>query len=314
VTAKNFDFFKAEPVTKYKPAIFDDGLLQKQSADVLKAFLFPTEEDCTLWARYGSSTFDQSASRQACNNPICKTSVKNAIEKAQHAAPFELFLDIIKPSFKAITDEEDLLAILARTHVVVISDETVFWRFASEDKNPVPFRLWPKNVKPDLFSLEAKPAMKAYKENPNARVYCADFQEKREWSQVFLQKCIYGEEMPKILSVTGPSLLDPEPKTSYRFPTLKRMLEYGSKNVAVSPPQKKLKTQELADLALAEHASRVDAGMSAGSRAPGVPEELSDEDIEKMEADATDDPANCVLDVFNDEEDVCGFWADGFDD
>ena len=48
-------------VTKFKPAIFDDGLLQKQCADILKAFLNPTEEDCTIWARYGSATMDQGA-------------------------------------------------------------------------------------------------------------------------------------------------------------------------------------------------------------------------------------------------------------
>ena len=41
VTAKHLDFFKAEPITKFKPGVFDDGLLQKMDASFLKAFLNP---------------------------------------------------------------------------------------------------------------------------------------------------------------------------------------------------------------------------------------------------------------------------------
>ena len=43
VTAKHLDFFKAEPLTKYKPGVFDDGMLQKMDASFLKAFLNPSE-------------------------------------------------------------------------------------------------------------------------------------------------------------------------------------------------------------------------------------------------------------------------------
>ena len=43
VTAKNLDFFKAEPPTKYKPGVFDDGQMQKNDASsFLKAFLNPS--------------------------------------------------------------------------------------------------------------------------------------------------------------------------------------------------------------------------------------------------------------------------------
>ena len=43
VTAKHLDFFKAEPLTKYKPGVFDDGQMQKNDASFLKAFLNPSE-------------------------------------------------------------------------------------------------------------------------------------------------------------------------------------------------------------------------------------------------------------------------------
>ena len=42
VTAKHLDFFKSEPLTKYKPGVFDDGHMQKNGASFLKAFLNPS--------------------------------------------------------------------------------------------------------------------------------------------------------------------------------------------------------------------------------------------------------------------------------
>ena len=42
VTAKNLDFFKAEPPTRFKPGVFDDGMLQKMDSSFLKAFLNPS--------------------------------------------------------------------------------------------------------------------------------------------------------------------------------------------------------------------------------------------------------------------------------
>ena len=41
VAAKHLDFFKAEPLTKFKPGVFDDALLEKMDASFLKAFLNP---------------------------------------------------------------------------------------------------------------------------------------------------------------------------------------------------------------------------------------------------------------------------------
>lgn len=39
-----------------------------KDAAFLKAFLIPSEEDATVWARYTSASFDQGAHRQACSN------------------------------------------------------------------------------------------------------------------------------------------------------------------------------------------------------------------------------------------------------
>ena len=41
VTAKRLGFFKAEPISKFKPGGFDDVLLPKMDASFLNAFLSP---------------------------------------------------------------------------------------------------------------------------------------------------------------------------------------------------------------------------------------------------------------------------------
>ncbi|CAK0827713.1 unnamed protein product [Prorocentrum cordatum] len=159
VTAKHFDFFKGEPVERVLPAVFDDGDLHKQDASVLKAFLNPSEEDSTLWARWGSSTFAPGASRQAVIN-----SYDNALEKRMVAdwrqgklmvITIQQFMALIAPSLKQITEEEDMKALLARSHVVVTTDTRVYFRLASDEfpeDGVVPFYTYSKKSKPDLFN------------------------------------------------------------------------------------------------------------------------------------------------------------------
>ena len=81
---------------------------------------------------------------------------------------YKQFIQIIRPSFAKVEDEEDLHAICARSHFIVTTDDHVFWRVASAVKDDVTFCVWPNRRKPDLFNAECKPAFAAYKENKNA--------------------------------------------------------------------------------------------------------------------------------------------------
>ena len=49
------------------------------------------------------------------------------------------FLEIIKPSFLAIDEDEDFDAILARTHIILLTDNGVYYRLASTSSKPVDF-------------------------------------------------------------------------------------------------------------------------------------------------------------------------------
>ncbi|CAK0884696.1 unnamed protein product [Prorocentrum cordatum] len=216
VTANHFDFFKGEPVERAPPAVFDDGGLHKQDASVLKAFLNPSEEDSTLWARWGSSTFAPGAPRQAVNN-----SYDNALEKRMVAdwrqgklmvITIQQLMALIAPSLKQITEEEDMKALLARSHVVVTTDTRVHFCLASDEfpeDGVVPFYTYSKKSKPDLFnySPEARACCGRHKDDPTSpNNYPSDFKEKAEWSLNFAKRLMCGEQVPTVSTTRGTSL------------------------------------------------------------------------------------------------------------
>ena len=77
-----------------------------KDAAFLKAFLNPSEEDATVWARYTSASFDQGAHRQACNNAFDRKLERTVYEAMKSAGIFEVvhdqFVDIIRPSFATV--------------------------------------------------------------------------------------------------------------------------------------------------------------------------------------------------------------------
>ena len=210
VTAKHFDFFKAEPVTRVRPAIFDDGELATQSASILKAFLNPAEEDATLWARYTSAEFDVGSSRQVCNNAYDKAFEKELVSKWKKGMPMDVgsddFMRLIRPSFRQVTDDEDLLAVLARTHVVVLTNKRVYFRHASEEEARVPWFTYTNPKKPDLFNQKCKAAFGEYKKDPTKPVYPAYFDEDINWSMGYVKRLLNGQDVPDLPTVSGAAI------------------------------------------------------------------------------------------------------------
>ena len=83
---------------------------------------------------------DHGASRQAACNPIDKLAEKTATEvRGRYAITHEAFMKIISPSFEGVKNEEDMVACLARQHIICCADTRVFYRLAGEDEVPVPY-------------------------------------------------------------------------------------------------------------------------------------------------------------------------------
>ncbi|CAE7034963.1 GIP [Symbiodinium sp. CCMP2592] len=206
----------AEPLTKYKPGIFDDGNLQRMDASFLKAFLNPSEEDATVWARYSSAYFEQGAGRQACNNPynrqIDEEAHKNMKASNIWEIPHKQFLELIQPSFSSIDEAEDMDAILARTHVIVITDHGLYWRLAKVEKTNIRFVQWPSDEPRDLLVQSQKAIFVNYKKNPSKHQLPESFHEDMVWSQEVLHRLFEGETTPRTVTIRGVSLFgEPRP-------------------------------------------------------------------------------------------------------
>ena len=97
------------------------------------------EEDATVWARYSSAQqFDQGSGRHACNNPYNHILEAELYQKMESTSTWYIehkdLRDLIAPSFAAVDDSEDMAAILARTHIILLTETGVYYRVASTEK------------------------------------------------------------------------------------------------------------------------------------------------------------------------------------
>ncbi|CAK0804558.1 unnamed protein product, partial [Prorocentrum cordatum] len=264
VTAKHFDFFKGEPVIRIRPAIFDDGELSEQSAFVLKAFLNPSEEDATPWARWGSPEFDTGSSRQVCNNACDKDFEAELVSKWTEGTPKDVssddFMKLIRPSFCQVEDE-DLLAIGARTHFVLVTDKRVYFRHPSDGRGRAPRWTYTNPNKPDLFNERCKEAFGAYKQDPTKPVYPAYFEDDVKWSMNYLKRLLLNEgALPAAVAVAGrgcAGLLDDVDSDEQKATYAALQQDFWQRSASadgelvdlMSPPRKRLATGCGGDLA-----------------------------------------------------------------
>ncbi|CAK0820171.1 unnamed protein product [Prorocentrum cordatum] len=166
VATKKIDFLRLEPGTAYKPAIADDAVLTKWAPDEIKAFLDPAEEDALLWARWGGASFEQNQPRQICVNPYDQEFEKKvrSIRRGQQVIKFDDFLKIIDRNFAGEKQcgyqMADAEAYVARSNIVLLTDDWMYLWLASTTKDPVPRFSWPVPEKPDLFTPGATPILK----------------------------------------------------------------------------------------------------------------------------------------------------------
>jgi hypothetical protein len=271
VTAKHMDFFKAQPVTKKLPAIFDDGLLHKQEPDVLKAFLNPSEEDATTWARWGSSSFDMGSCRQACSNPYCEeTEARAVLQSKDGTITHAEFVKLVLPSLAAVKEKADLDAIFARAHFIIVTEKHVFWRVATPLKVPIHFMAWPNPNRADLMSEETRPAWLAYKKNPSSGVLTDEYRAGMVWSREYIDKLINGERVPRVMTVSGDQLFSTAPSTIQLVP---RLMPAGELHQKIKVEKQKAWGRRMVKMAgtcidLSDDADAAIPGQASSSSAP----------------------------------------------
>ena len=199
VTAKNMDFFRGEPNTKFKPAGFDDGQLSRMKIEDVKAFVYPAEPDALMWARWGGSAFEMNMHRNVCTNAYNRP-IDDKIGLRDHAT-HEEFFQMIVPSFPTDAEEEDFNAIFRRTDIIWFTDFGVYFRPASALKRNVARYAWPDSTHKDVFQKACRTRYEAWEKG--VREYPAGFQEDVAWSQALLKKATRGEDIPMAITVLG---------------------------------------------------------------------------------------------------------------
>ncbi|CAE7633244.1 unnamed protein product, partial [Symbiodinium microadriaticum] len=163
------------------------------------------EEDATVWARYSSAYFEQGASRQACNNPYDRGVDDEQVKGMRASNIWEIkhkdFMKLIQPSFACIDEAEDMDAIIARTHIIFITDHGIYWRLAHPQHRTVPFVQWPENEPHDLLIPSQKDIFRSYKKDPFKHTPPPSFHADMVWSQEVLQRLFRGESIRRTITI-----------------------------------------------------------------------------------------------------------------
>jgi hypothetical protein len=137
--ASEIDFFRGEEGCKWIPCFFDDGDLWEQRIRALKAFFDPSKYEGMVYARWGAAKFPRGQCRIAADNTYDEAVEPDDVQWLQATCVSKeekeekttgLLLDMVKKSFPAGIDRENILALLKRVTIVLNTKKFVYVRLA----------------------------------------------------------------------------------------------------------------------------------------------------------------------------------------
>ena len=153
----NFEHLRHEPGSKYVSEMFDDGDLQLQTAEKLKAFQDNTEEQSRTVEKYTTTTLINQSGRLTINNPINEDAEKDReLDHITKQITAKAWFNMARPSFAEKMNEQDFAAVLKRATVVLFTKKRVYYRNANQDlEKAVPFENYPEG-EIDLLTDDCK--------------------------------------------------------------------------------------------------------------------------------------------------------------
>ena len=126
-------------------------------------------------------------------------------------------MKLIQPSFACIDEAQDMDAIIARTHIIVITNHGIYWRLAQPQHRNVPFVQWPENEPHDLSPTQ-KDIFRDYKKDPYKHALPPSFHADMVWSHEVLNRLHRGESITHTVTIRqGRSLFgDIQPQRELR--------------------------------------------------------------------------------------------------
>ena len=134
--SSEFDFFRGEQGRKERPDIFDDGTLPEQPMRKLKGFCDVGNTVLTK-ERWGAAKFPQGQLRIYISNDIEMTAEPLSRSSGNTISHKEL-LAMLEPSWMKGTGLPDILAVLKRTCILIITSKYFYCRPATDKEVSVP--------------------------------------------------------------------------------------------------------------------------------------------------------------------------------
>ena len=206
--ASEFDFFRGQSGSIFRPDIFDDGAFCEQQLKKIKAF---TDVGNVKVCRRNAGVL-QNGSRANCESTTWTTSTQSRslpvlVKKAGHHSyvshdSFMKMLDIAW--FAKEANPSNIMAVLKRTHLCINTKTFLYIRPASESPRPV-MRL-PLDDKTDLLHSESRTLYDFYRKG--GADLPRDFQQKVDWEMKWLNMAMAGRpnDVPVRTTILGRSL------------------------------------------------------------------------------------------------------------
>ena len=128
--ASEFDFFRGESGRQDRPDIFDDGSLPEQPMRKLKGFCDIGNTVLTK-ERWGAAKFPQGQFGIYVSNDLDLTAEPEAIRGTSNISHKD-FMAILEPAWMKGSSLSDIKALLKRTGILVLTNDFLYWRPATE--------------------------------------------------------------------------------------------------------------------------------------------------------------------------------------
>lgn len=217
--ACEFDFFRGQSGSLYRPDIFDDGTLSEQQFKKLKAFTDVGNVESMSKERWGAAKWMKGQLRIYCVNDFDAArepadDLPVLAKRAGHPSyvTHDAFMKMLEVAWYAKENtDSNIMAVLKRTHLMVNTKTFLYVRPASEDKQPV-LRI-PFGDKTDFLVEESRLKYDFYRKGGSAFPNEMDLKWEESWMKAAMGGKT-GEDLPQRQIIRGSSLFSAFASTS----------------------------------------------------------------------------------------------------
>lgn len=192
--ASEFDFFRGEAGRRDRPDLFDDGSLPEQPMRKLKGFCDVGNTVLTK-ERWGAAKFPQGQMRLYMVNDLDVSAEPKQVSGMTSISHKE-FMEILEPAWMKGSTVSDVNAVLKRTCILIITNQFLYWRLATEAE----VRVERMPLDSNMSLLRQSGGEKYMRYRKGERTLPDDFELHARWEQAWMKSIMenQGRDMPPL--------------------------------------------------------------------------------------------------------------------